>query len=376
MMLNLGLMFIEVDSGHIMNYNWSSIIFPFLLSFYLYMLGKLYLKHKNRFEPVHVFELSSLLSITVYIMSSDFGLGNFSKYFPNGSLYCILLNYLQYCSRLSLFADLSASQLDRFLALYWSSSYKSRVTTRVALNLTIGVKIFMAFITLVGGGILDKDIFKCSYESIPLCNFFHRNNFYWSVIPMCLSGVVVFGVTLYVMKVIIKHQSLETPVVIIPKTKEEKYGISEAVSSATISAQVTFKCPRSESINENGEIRNETITPRIIEKIQRKNDDPNMFFKVSTVKPMMPEPPIPCFPIPELMNLTLAKTMLKANVQTICMLMLMIPFNALNVYTFVTNKSCSTDPNFISVSRFVAAFSVISSIFYPYLIKMKLDNFN
>ena len=375
-MLNFALMFDEVDSN-LENYNWSSVIFPFLLSFYLYILVKSYLKHRNHLEPVHIFELNSLLSITVYITSSDFGLGNFNKYFPNWSPYCILLNYLQYSSRLSIFADLSASQADRFLALYWSSSYKSRVTTTVALGITISVKIFMAFITLIGGGIFDPDIFKCSYEPRPaLCNYFLQSNFYWSVIPMCLCGGVVFVVTLYVMRVIIKHQSSVTPVVSIPKT-EDRSEISNAVVSATISVKVNMRCLKERStMTTEGESLDEVVTPRIVEKIRRTNDDPNMFFKVSTVKPMSPEPPIPCFPIPELMNLTLAKTMLKANVQTICMLMLMIPFNALNVYIFVTNESCSTDPNFINISRFVVCFSIISSIFYPYLIQKKLDNFN
>ena len=51
---------------------------------------------------------------------------------------------------------------DRFLALHWSSSYKSRVTTRHASLAVLAIKLAMVLITAAGAA-ADTDILQCRY---------------------------------------------------------------------------------------------------------------------------------------------------------------------------------------------------------------------
>ena len=51
---------------------------------------------------------------------------------------------------------------DRFLALHWSSSYKSRVTTRHASLTVLAIKLAMVLITAAGAAV-DTDILQCRY---------------------------------------------------------------------------------------------------------------------------------------------------------------------------------------------------------------------
>ena len=67
---------------------------------------------------------------------------------------------------------------------------------------------------------------------------------------------------------------------------------------------------------------------------------------------------------------------LRANVETLCMLTLMIPLNIVNIYVYITSESCSSNPDQLpTLARFIGVFSVISTACYPFLISKKLANF-
>ena len=71
-------------------------------------------RHRRHLEPVHVFELSTLLDLCLWGSASGFGLGNFEKYFRfRWSPFCVILNYVMLWARLCIFADISAGEVDR-----------------------------------------------------------------------------------------------------------------------------------------------------------------------------------------------------------------------------------------------------------------------
>ena len=121
-------------------------VIPVLISLHVFVIVKLYIKHKHHIEPIHIYEFSILSDMTVWF--TTFFLGNFEWNYQGWAPYCVLVNFVDTSARLSGYADISASQVDRFyiryiilypvyqvdrfLALYWNSEYKERVTVRQA----------------------------------------------------------------------------------------------------------------------------------------------------------------------------------------------------------------------------------------------------
>ena len=103
-------------------------VIPVLISLHVFVIVKLYIKHRHHIEPIHIYEFSILSDMTVWF--TTFFLGNFEWNYQGWAPYCVLVNFVDTSARLSGYADISASQVGRFLAIYWNAAYKERVTTR------------------------------------------------------------------------------------------------------------------------------------------------------------------------------------------------------------------------------------------------------
>ena len=120
----------------------------------------------------------------------------------------------------------------------------------------------------------------------------------------------------------------------------------------------------------------ETPIVNLREKVQRKTEDPNMFYRVTVRSTPRTSrvAPLACLPAPNISLSETATTILKLNVQTLCLFLLTIPINVINFYVFVTDKSCQIEPDLPFFVRQFGLLSVITVVFYPYLIYKKLEN--
>ena len=114
--------------------------FPFLLIFYAVIITKLFTKYKDNFGPVHVLELTVVMDLVGWAFVSSFLLGYFEKFFQGMSIFCVLINFLEYTLRVSLNLDLIAGQLERFLAIYLNIAYHDIVTRRRSIQAVITIK--------------------------------------------------------------------------------------------------------------------------------------------------------------------------------------------------------------------------------------------
>ena len=72
------------------------------------------------------------------------------------------------------------------------------------------VKVLVVVSTLLIYSV-DPDVLKCAPDTLPICAYMRKNNFYWVTLPMCSSYLVVFIVTVYVVKIIIKQENMIVP---------------------------------------------------------------------------------------------------------------------------------------------------------------------
>ena len=193
----------------------SYIIDPLLISLYLYNLSMLIKKYWHTLEPVHIFEINSVLDLTIIVALR--AVNNIEKMIAPDSWVCILRHYVEIVSRWSLMADISMSQINMFLALYWNAEYKTRVTTRIAVVAEVASKIVAGVLAAIMVWV-DPTEFHCHSTDGRryVCTYFRRNNIFYKTIPMSVCIIIVSYTSIYVFKVVLKLQASVTPVVNIP----------------------------------------------------------------------------------------------------------------------------------------------------------------
>ena len=82
----------DKDEGFHLTSNWSFVLTGSFFCVNVYVLCKMYVKHRYSLEPTHVFEMSTVFDIVVW--SATFILTNFEKYFENLAPFCIILNFV------------------------------------------------------------------------------------------------------------------------------------------------------------------------------------------------------------------------------------------------------------------------------------------
>ena len=351
---------------------------PILICLYVFVIVKLFIRHRHHLEPIHVYEFNILTDMTVWFIT--FFLGNFESNFKDWAPYCVLVNFIDTSARLSGYADISVAQVDRFLALYWNSEYKERVTTHSAIITTVMVKMMVMVSTLLIYSV-DPDVLKCAPDTLPICAYIRKNNFYWVTLPLCSSYLVVFIVTVYVLKIIIKQENMVVPsnnLQVRGKTNDE---LIKRARVFTISGKNANIQPSDQEVQEmkNEEETVETTTtksssranePRKGELIRRDEANPHMFYR-NPKQEETPSPP-PCHPVPRISLNKSARRMLSVNLQTLCLLLFVTPLNILNVYIFITEDSCEKNEALSFIGKICTSVAAFSGILYLYIAWKKL----
>ena len=236
------------------------IIDPIWISLYLYQLGKLITKYWHIMEPVHVYEINSMGDLTVVIIQRAFT--NIESLISPHSSICLLSQFVGKVFRWSFLADISMSQVNLFLALYWNAEYKARVTTRLATVVTVTIKIVATLVASIMVWV-DQAEFNC--HNIDgrrfLCTYFiRRNNVFYYTIPMCVCVIVVSCTSIYVFKVVMKLQASVSPVVNLQPT-------------ANIMEHPADK-------DDNNGVEEDERAFQKINTVERLNSNPHLFYKV------------------------------------------------------------------------------------------------
>ena len=98
-----------------------------------------------------------------------------------------------------------------------------------------------------------------------------------------------------------------------------------------------------------------------------------MFFKVTLEHPRSTVSNAWLPPLPHISST--AKIILKVNLQTLCIVLLLTPINVARTYVYVSEDSCEDNPQLMHVIRYLGILSIISSLCYPLLVYKKLENF-
>ena len=351
-------------------------VIPVLVILHVLVIFKLFMKHRHHMEPIHIYEFNILTDMTVWF--STFFLGNFESNFKDWAPYCVLVNFIDTSARISGYADISVSQVDRFLALYWNSEYKERVTTHSAIIATVIVKMMVMVSTLLIYSV-DPDVLKCAPDILPIFAYIRKNNFYWVTLPLCSSYLVVFIVTVYVLKIILKQENMVVPInnlQVRGKTNDEFH---KRVRVFTITGKNINIQPNDQKHKKRSEVEivgttttkngSKAKKSRKKELIRRDAANPHMFYR-NPEHEETPSPP-PC-PVPRISLNKSARRMLSVNLQTLCLLLFVTPLNILNVYIFITEDSCEKNEALSSIGKICTSIAAISGILYLYIAWKKL----
>ena len=75
-----------------------------------------------------------------------------------------------------------------------------------------------------------------------------------------------------------------------------------------------------------------------------------------------------CFPAPA----EKAKAILKMNLLTLCIVLMMLPHSLVHIYVYIHRATCDNDPNLTIIVPAMGIISFLSICSYPFLLKKKL----
>ena len=313
---------------------------PIMLIYFLFYTIKLIKKYFHRLEPVHVFDISPLFNLLLMIVLK-LGDNVQQNLESDWDPFCLLGHFLFNVVRISTSLELSAAEIHRFLFIYWSSSYHERICTKDAMITIAIIKVVVALICVVGC-VLDPEAVKCRKHTIFICNYLRKNNIFWITLPTLVSMIIILTVSGYLIRVILKQSKINPVEIQNPQNQMSKK-------------------PSQKSVLRQNE-----------EAIERRNENPHMFFKVQK-PPNQTERVVAKSNIFPLLNV--AKKCLSVNLLSLCILLSMVPMNSLNMYVFMTNTSCPSDQNTQMILKSVALSGGLMVLIVPYLTEKKLDQF-
>ena len=315
------------------------ILDPILNLLHFSMLAHLLKKYKYKLEPVHIFEINTLVDkcLMLFNLGLRHILGHQLGY---ESMFCKISTIITFTARLSFYLDICWTQIDRFLALYWNIEYKERVTNNKALatiTITKVVNLILALIALI----MDPTWFECqndcqSYQ----CTVYKKNNALYFTFSTILALATVIMVSLYSVKLILKIHSEVSPVVNLnhPPAFTKVKTISSSVESFDI---------------------------------RRKDSNPHIFYKKA--KRWTEENRIlSCVPPLGQNILEKAKLVLMNNLMTLCIVTMMLPNCVMNLVVYLEDQVC--DENLWS-GRITGMVSLVSHLCIPFFVMKKLSRF-
>ena len=329
-----------------MNQSIYLILDPILNLLYFSILGHLCKKYKNKLEPVHIFELNTLVDKCLVMFNLAL------RHFIGGQLgheswFCKISNIIEFSSRLSFYLDICWTQIDRFLALYWNIEYKERVTNNkavVVITITKVVQLVLALVVMC----IDPAWFECQSGKAYQCTVYKKNDAFYFTLPSTLAMATTIIVSSYAMKLILRiHSDSEVRPVV---------NLNPPPASANI----------------------RTVS-RTVEKsfiILRNDSNPNIFYKKAKRRP---EESIisSCIPPSGQNILKKAKIVLVNNLMTFCILMMMLPNYVINLVVYLEDKVCDKINGFVFPVPVKTAgiVSLILHLCIPFFVMKKLSRF-
>ena len=333
------------------------ILLSTVLSLYVKICIKIYLKHRGGLEPTHIFHLHFLMACAqifsfalMVVFHKLIRKGNAAEdscwhYFFG--LFCLI------CFN----TEVVLLQMDRFLAVYWNVKYKGRITSKIAKFSCIGSKVFSFILTLLVA-ILDPTYitFTAGFEELNL----KTANIYLDAYPKIFVAIMLSIVSIYVALIKVRLDKKVTPAVHLP--------------SVTVDS-------------ENG---NPTFT------IQRKDEDPNMFYEIEISKEEeekikssnaceinaqgpekreVSESPdnqeITCFTMNKDI-LLVAKEALSNNLITALLFIVIVPNRILSIIYYHMQPNIGEYAPYLLVNKIMLPFRIICIILHQVLILRKL----
>ena len=309
----------EESELNLQHYKRNQVITSIWLAIFFFAIIKLIIKCKDDLHPSHIFELNAVFDLYLSGFTGTFALGTFEKYFSEGSMYCIIINFLDRTLLLSTSGSLILCQIDRFLFLYLNMAYSEVISIRKAALACVGQKLLMALLTILGV-FVDPEELKCStfedMKKVQACSFVRSANFFWATIPRSVMLLVILVVTFYVIHLVIKQNQTVAPVIPIaiipqPPPNQESNANEENVRRLNSNPSLFYRVP--------------------IPKIPQVSNIGNLLPQSSTIEHHMDN----------------AKRLLSVNIQTFAVLFLFVPSNILITYLFITGESCETLPKIV-----------------------------
>ena len=117
----------------------------------LFVIIKLYRRHKTNMEAVHVYQLNLLIDLLLAVLTVAFWnvyQKHLMKLFDNG--FCNIISFLYHFIHLSMFCSTSILHYDRYKYLCLKSTYKQKETFQHAIDKILSFKILILIVTLFG----------------------------------------------------------------------------------------------------------------------------------------------------------------------------------------------------------------------------------
>ena len=311
---------------------------------------KIYSKYKYSLEPVHIFELNNLTNWALMAMLN--GLTALDIFFDESDLFCPIVHCAMYYVVFSFYLGILITQADRFLALYWSVKYTSRVTKEKALT-TVGISKVVIFIITAIAAMVDGKILECFDSTFYGCRML-KGMFLWVTFPMMFTLFTVVGVSMYVLYIIVKQSRKVAPLVYINTLSEM---VEKDENNPDNEEDMTV---------EDIELSDDVESPEVDEKkIIRRNTDPYMFYREEQLETQQ-RVAFKCF---KTAIMDPARRALRINLATLSLLVMMAPHNILNVY--YSEEGCTA--NRVTISRLVGLAQYFFVMIYPFILMSKLS---
>ena len=318
----------------------SLVLDPIMNLLHISMLVHLCKKYKHKLEPVHIFEINTLVDLCLII--SNLALRHLmGEQLGNESLFCKISTIITFASRLSYYLDICWTQLDRFLALYWNLEYMERVTNNKALFIITITKVLNIFLALFVMVVLDPTWFECQSGKTYQCTVYKKNNALYFTFSTTLAMATVIIVSSYSMKLVLKMHSEVSPVVNLNQ-------FPNSTKVRTLSKAV-------ESFD-----------------ILRNDSNPHLFYKRAKIIPegnMI----LSYVPPPGQNILEKAKIVLINNLMTFCILMMLLPNYVMDLVVYLEDKVC--DERSEVPGRIAGMIALIPFSISPFFVMKKLSKF-
>ena len=316
---------------------------------------KIYSKNKYSLEPIHIYELNNLTNWALLALLN--GLTALDIFFDDSDWFCSIVHFALYYVIFSFYLGILITQADRFLALYWSVKYTSRVTKQKAVR-TVGISKLVIFIITLLATCVDGNILQCFDSTFYGCRM-QKGMFLWVTFPMMFTLMTVIGVSMYVLHIIVKQSRKVAPVVYINtisalvKEDENNHDHQDRLTVEDIELSDDVESPEAEE-----------------KKIRRRDTDPYMFYREEQLETPQ-RVAFQCFSF-KTGIIDPARRALRINLVTLSLLGMMAPHNLLNVYFYFSEEGGCTATR-VTISRLVGLAQYFFVMIYPFILKSKLS---